>query len=372
LVAIVGDTYTKLFRSILQSTIWKESKETKLVWVTMLALCDEDGEVHASVPGLATSAGVTIDECVEALRVLSSPDPWSRSKNDEGRRIRETPGGWILINYHAHRQRMSIEERRERARERKQRQRARERAQRCEIADQSLSVTSPVTRARDACDLSRKSQQTEQNKIEQNQNRDPTREQQAKELTGTPDLEASLSLAVKEKSKEQERNSIRQASTRARARAREEQAEDATYVALTASFGSEHEHPDSWFTDRTSPIERGSYVPAKWVVDTALASGIGAEIIQATLMRYRERSKLTVAAQSAHDKAFTGWLKNHQAQFDTSSAHTSQYGTPSTQNATALPRALDPASPEYHASLTPETHPEHFAGMARKSPWSKT
>ena len=44
--------YTKLFGSIVDSTIWRESKETKIVWITMLAKANKEGIVEASLPGL--------------------------------------------------------------------------------------------------------------------------------------------------------------------------------------------------------------------------------------------------------------------------------------------------------------------------------
>ena len=66
--------FTKLFGSIVASTIWRESKEVKIVWITMLALKNKNHIVEASLPGLADLARVTIDECKEALKVLSKPD----------------------------------------------------------------------------------------------------------------------------------------------------------------------------------------------------------------------------------------------------------------------------------------------------------
>ena len=105
--------FTKLFNSILDSTIWQEAKETKLVWITMLAMCDKNGEIHASIPGLAVRSGVTISECEAALLCLLSEDKYSRTKTDEGRRIAEIDGGWLLINHGKYRELLSKEERRE-------------------------------------------------------------------------------------------------------------------------------------------------------------------------------------------------------------------------------------------------------------------
>jgi hypothetical protein len=105
--------FTKLFNSILDSTIWQEPLETKIVWITMLAMVDRSGEVHASVPGLAKRAGVTIEQCEFALQCLRSPDQYSRTQDHEGRRIKDIDGGWELLNHGKYRALLSAEERRE-------------------------------------------------------------------------------------------------------------------------------------------------------------------------------------------------------------------------------------------------------------------
>lgn len=105
--------FTKLFSSILDSTIWQESAETKIVWITMLAMVDRNGEVHASIPGLASRAKVTLSECECALVSFKSPDPYSRTKDNEGKRIEDIDGGWLLLNHSKYRALLSAEERRE-------------------------------------------------------------------------------------------------------------------------------------------------------------------------------------------------------------------------------------------------------------------
>lgn len=104
--------YTKLFSSILDSSIWTESKETRLVWITMLAMADREGRVDAAVPGLADRAKVSLPECIAALKLLSEPDQWSRSSENEGRRIQAVDGGWIILNHGKYRAKLSLEERR--------------------------------------------------------------------------------------------------------------------------------------------------------------------------------------------------------------------------------------------------------------------
>jgi hypothetical protein len=118
--------YTKLFASLVHSTIWRESDHVRLVWITMLALADRDGLVEASVPGLADAARVTREQCDDALARLAAPDPDSRSKSMEGRRIIEIDGGWSLVTYAEHRDRLTADKRRDQARVRMQKKRARD------------------------------------------------------------------------------------------------------------------------------------------------------------------------------------------------------------------------------------------------------
>lgn len=91
--------FTKLFADIVHSTVWREDVHTKIVWITMLAMSDRHGQVMSSLPGLADSAKVTLNQCIHALSILSAPDQYSRTKEYEGRRISDIDGGWLLLNY---------------------------------------------------------------------------------------------------------------------------------------------------------------------------------------------------------------------------------------------------------------------------------
>ncbi len=96
--------FSLLWGKILDSSIWiKESKETRLVWIALLAMKNYEGKVQASVIGLADRAKVSADECRAALKVFLSPDPDDTSKVEEGRRLREIPGGWQVVNHDLYR-----------------------------------------------------------------------------------------------------------------------------------------------------------------------------------------------------------------------------------------------------------------------------
>jgi len=87
----------------------------------MLALSDAGGRVDAAIPGLARAANVTLQECEDALKRLSSPDPYSRTPDNEGRRIVAVDGGWVILNYAKYRERRDPEKRRQQNQEAQQR-----------------------------------------------------------------------------------------------------------------------------------------------------------------------------------------------------------------------------------------------------------
>jgi ribosome assembly protein YihI (activator of Der GTPase) len=117
--------YTKLFSSILGSTVWREPAATKVVWITMLALADRHDEVEASIPGLANFAGTTIGETETAIARFLAPDPYSRTPDHEGRRIEAIDGGWYILNHIKYRDKMSAEDKNAQAAIRQQRSRDR-------------------------------------------------------------------------------------------------------------------------------------------------------------------------------------------------------------------------------------------------------
>jgi hypothetical protein len=95
--------FTKLFASITESTVWMEPDHVRLIWITMLAVADRQGRIFASVPGLAYRARVDRPLVDDALARLMAPDPDSRTKDFDGRRIEEIDGGWRILNHSKYR-----------------------------------------------------------------------------------------------------------------------------------------------------------------------------------------------------------------------------------------------------------------------------
>jgi hypothetical protein len=91
--------FAKLDAGIIYSTLWMESHDVVRVWIALLAMADATGLVRSSVPALAHINLVSVDRMREILAIFKAPDPDSRIKAHEGRKIREIEGGWIILNY---------------------------------------------------------------------------------------------------------------------------------------------------------------------------------------------------------------------------------------------------------------------------------
>lgn len=117
--------FTKLFSTIVTSTIWREDDKTRILWITMLALAERTGLVPASIPGMANAAGMTIAECEGGLAKLMAPDPYSRTKTHEGRRVEVVESGFRIINYLKYREAARYEDRKEYLRIKQKEHRAR-------------------------------------------------------------------------------------------------------------------------------------------------------------------------------------------------------------------------------------------------------
>jgi hypothetical protein len=99
--------WTPLFESIINSSVWRESKETRLVWITILAKKDRNGFVRSALWALARDAGVSEVECAKAVKVLESPDKDSACRDNAGRRIQPVDGGWLVLNHDLWRDRIN-------------------------------------------------------------------------------------------------------------------------------------------------------------------------------------------------------------------------------------------------------------------------
>lgn len=119
------NTYTKLSSGITKSSVWSEPYHVRVVWISFLAEKDMNGFVAASKSGMIRICNVTPEEFEDAVTVLESPDPDSRTPDNDGRRLQKVDGGWIVLNHFLYRDMLSgspeaIKKRKQRERKRKQ------------------------------------------------------------------------------------------------------------------------------------------------------------------------------------------------------------------------------------------------------------
>lgn len=108
--------YCKLFASLYQGTLRGRSNEI-LVFTNLLAHCGKDGTVDKHFRAISEETGLTVEEVKDAITVLESPDPESRSPDENGARIvrmdEHRVWGWKVVNYGKYRAIRSEEDRAE-------------------------------------------------------------------------------------------------------------------------------------------------------------------------------------------------------------------------------------------------------------------
>lgn len=108
--------YAKIFSSMYQGTLRGNSR-CLLVFTNILAHCDSAGVADIHPRAIAEETGLTVDEVRAALVELASPDPDSRSPEEEGRRITlldaHRDWGWLVVNHAKYRAIRNAEDRRE-------------------------------------------------------------------------------------------------------------------------------------------------------------------------------------------------------------------------------------------------------------------
>jgi hypothetical protein len=111
---------------MLHSSVWQEPHDVRVAWVTMLLLTNYHGEVKAAIPALAMHNAVSVSRMEEIIKIFLSPDPYSKSKDYDGRRLMEIDGGWQVINYPKYRDGLKQPDRTAKVRQQRKRERDKE------------------------------------------------------------------------------------------------------------------------------------------------------------------------------------------------------------------------------------------------------
>lgn len=123
--------FVKVFEQILDSSI-AENYELRHFFEDMLKLADVTGVVDMTPEAIARRINLPLERVLPLLDELARPDPKSRSKVKEGRRIvaldSHRDWGWIIVNYQHYRSIRDEASRREYNRDAKQRERAKKKS----------------------------------------------------------------------------------------------------------------------------------------------------------------------------------------------------------------------------------------------------
>ena len=113
-------SYSKLHSSLVNSSLWTEPDNVRILFITLLAMCDRQGYVYGSKPGIERLANIDPTDDIDPWDALMSPDEDSsdrlRNPENEGRRIEEVPGGFRLLNFEYYRGLRNDDDRREQSR----------------------------------------------------------------------------------------------------------------------------------------------------------------------------------------------------------------------------------------------------------------
>jgi len=138
------EPFAKLLSSITDSSIWDEDHETRIVWITLLAMADREGFVGAAITGISHRARVPLAATEKALARFMAPDKFSRNPDNDGRRLERAEGGWRLLNYAKIRNNLDAVSVREYEAQRKREQRARKKSP-GQSPDSSASASNSVS-----------------------------------------------------------------------------------------------------------------------------------------------------------------------------------------------------------------------------------
>lgn len=118
--------FVKLFQQILDSSI-ADNRKLRHFFTDLLLCSDSTGLVMMTPAAIARRIGADLEEVMWGLKELESPDPDSKTPDNEGRRIERLEGvgyGWRVINYEHYRALKDADQLREATRERVKRHRA--------------------------------------------------------------------------------------------------------------------------------------------------------------------------------------------------------------------------------------------------------
>jgi hypothetical protein len=116
--------YGKIFDSMYDGTLAR-NWQALVTFQQMIVLSDADGIVDMTPDSISRRTSIPLEIIEAGIKVLESPDPHSRTPDNEGRRIERLddhrPWGWHLVNHEKYKNLKDADEVRKQNRERQQR-----------------------------------------------------------------------------------------------------------------------------------------------------------------------------------------------------------------------------------------------------------
>jgi hypothetical protein len=120
--------YGKIFDSIYDSTV-ADDWRALITFQQFIVLCDADGTVDMTPQAISRRTNIPIEHIKAGIEILEAPDPYSRTKGQDGIRIERLdehrPWGWSIVNHHQYKIMQDADDVREKNRVRKANERAR-------------------------------------------------------------------------------------------------------------------------------------------------------------------------------------------------------------------------------------------------------
>ena len=109
--------YGKVFRQMYKGSMFRTGWEAIVTMQQFIVLADRDGIVDMTLEAIAAETTIPLEVLQKGLGVLMSPDPNSRTPDEDGKRVElldeRRDWGWRLINFQKYRKLQSEEDRRE-------------------------------------------------------------------------------------------------------------------------------------------------------------------------------------------------------------------------------------------------------------------
>ena len=113
--------YGKIFDSMYEGTLYGHW-EAIVTLQQMIVLCTPDGVVDMTPQAIAARTSIPLEIITKGLKVLSEPDPFTRTPGEEGRRLTlidgHRPWGWQIVNHEKYKNMRDAETVRAQTRER--------------------------------------------------------------------------------------------------------------------------------------------------------------------------------------------------------------------------------------------------------------